>query len=217
MKFVFAPGCALYLYKPNLAAQVFQLLQQRFPELKEHTTCCHHDPQLAHGTQVINICPGCDRRYRTLYEGVSTISLWELLTDSHDFPFPDYQGRKMSILDACPSRDQEQIHDAVRKLAKRMNIELIEPKQTRTKSICCGDSFYGILPIEQVKKQMNKRAQNMPEDEVLVYCVSCVKSMHIGGKTPRYLVDLLFGEATVPGVAEPDKWHGMLDEFIEEH
>jgi hypothetical protein len=33
----------------------------------------------------------------------------------------------------------------------------------------------------------------------------------------RYLVDLLFAEETVPGVYEPDAWHGELDEFIAAH
>ena len=41
----------------------------------------------------------------------------------------------------------------------------------------------------------------MPAEDVVVYCVSCAKAMFIGGKRPRYLVDLLFGEATVPGTS----------------
>jgi len=57
----------------------------------------------------------------------------------------------------------------------------------------------------------------MPREDVVVYCVSCVKAMHIGGKRPRYLVDLLFGEETGPGVFEPVAWHAQLDEFIEAH
>jgi len=41
--------------------------------------------------------------------------------------------------------------------------------------------------------------------------------MYIGGKKPRYLVDLLFGEETVIGTFEPDEWHKELDKFIKEH
>ncbi|MCB2295413.1 hypothetical protein LGK95_18175 [Clostridium algoriphilum] len=43
------------------------------------------------------------------------------------------------------------------------------------------------------------------------------KSMYIGGKKPRYLVDLLFGEDTDPGIFEPDDWHERLNNFINEH
>ncbi len=217
MKNVFAPGCALYLYKPDLAEKMFHMLRKAFVGLEEHTTCCRHQPNLSADTRVINVCAGCDKRYRELYEGVSTISFWELLAESDDFQFPDYAGKQLAILDACPTRDQVRVHKAIRTLLERMNIELKEPERTGTKSTCCGDSFYGVLPVAQVKEQMNKRAAEMPVDDVVVYCVSCIKAMHIGGKRPRYLVDLLFKERTEPGVVEPEEWHGMLDEFIATH
>jgi hypothetical protein len=98
-----------------------------------------------------------------------------------------------------------------------MNIEIMEPKNTGTKATCCGDSFYGTLPVEQVKEQMRKRAKEMPCDNVVVYCVSCIKAMHIGGKKPRYMVDLLFGEDTGADTFEPNAWHEELQKFIDEH
>jgi hypothetical protein len=98
-----------------------------------------------------------------------------------------------------------------------MNISLAEPKNTGTKSICCGDSFYGVIPTEKVKQQMIKRTSEMPLDDVVVYCISCVKSVYIGGKRPHYLIDLLFEDETVPKTYDPDKWHKELDEYIEKH
>lgn len=217
MNNVFAPGCALYLYKPELAEKMLGVLQADFPGLKEHSTCCRHEPNLPVDTRVINVCAGCDKRYRELYEGVSTISFWELLAASSSFPFPDYGGQKMSILDACPTRDQQRVHVAIRTLLQRMNIQLCEPEKSGTRTTCCGDSFYGVLPVDQVKQQMAKRAAEMPENDVVVYCVSCIKAMHIGGRQPRYLVDLLFAEKTTAGTFEPDQWHAELDEFIAAH
>ena len=100
MKQVFAPGCTLLIYKPDLAARMFDWLKRENADLKEHTICCHHDPQLLGETCIINTCAGCDRRYRELYEGVSTLSFWESLAESDDFPFPDYNQREMTIADA---------------------------------------------------------------------------------------------------------------------
>ena len=217
MNNVFAPGCALLIYKPELADKIFRMFEDNSPGLTTHTTCCHHEPKQPEGTRVINVCAGCDRRYRELYQGISTISLWEMLAESDDFPFPDYGQQQMSIVDACPTRDQDRVHEAVRTLLKKMNIELVEPQRTKAKGTCCGDRFYGVLPVGQVKEQMKKRASEMPVDDVVVYCVSCIKSMHIGGKRPRYLVDLLFGEETHPGTFEPNLWHAELDKFIEAH
>jgi len=217
MKRVFAPGCALKIYKPELAQRMSEFLNQAFGKMEEHLICCRHEPQLKEETEVINVCAGCDRRYRTLYQGVSTVSLWEVLVENRAFVFPDYRGQAMSILDACPTRDQVRVHKAVRVLLKKMNIVLKEPEKTGIKSTCCGDSFFGALPVEQVKEQMRKCAAQMPADDVAVYCVSCCKSMHSGGKKPRYLVDLLFGEETVPKTFEPEAWHQELDAFIEAH
>ncbi len=217
MKKIFAPGCALMIYKPELGTKMLEFINSDLGDIDEHLICCRHEPNLDKGTQIINTCAGCDRRYRELYEGITTISLWEVLAKSKTFPFPDYKGKEMTILDACPTRDQDRVHNAVRELLKRMNIVLVEPEKTRTKGTCCGDSFYGVLPVEQVKEQMKKRAQEMPTEEVAVYCVSCTKSMYIGGKKPRYLVDLLFGEETIIGIFEPDEWHEQINNFISEH
>lgn len=214
MRQVYAPGCAFILYKPELTKKVLAFLNKSTGEIPEHLICCRYEPKLETGTQVINTCAGCDRRYRELYEGISTISLWEVLAESETFPLPDYSGMKMAVHDACPTRSEERVHSAIRKLLARMNIEVIEPKNTRAQAVCCGDSFYGILPVERVKEQMKKRSDEMPCEDVVVYCVSCIKAMHIGGKKPRYIIDLLFNEDTQIGIYEPDEWHSQLEKFI---
>jgi Fe-S oxidoreductase len=98
-----------------------------------------------------------------------------------------------------------------------MNITVVEPERTREKSTCCGDTFFGTLPVEEVLSQMKAKADTMPLDDVIVYCVSCSKSMFNGGKHPRYLIDVLFGEETVPKTFDPVLWHKELDDFIAAH
>jgi hypothetical protein len=213
----FAPGCALMLYKPATADRLHHILNENLGQIDWFMTCCRHEPQTVTKASIINVCPGCDKRFGNDYINVSTISLWEILADSDFFPFPDYHGRKMSIMDACPTRDQEKVQEAIRRIIKKMNITLIEPKHTRTKSVCCGDSFYGVLPTEKVKELMNKRTLEMPVDDVIVYCVSCIKSVYNGGKSPQYIIDLLFSDKTVPGTLDPDEWHKELDNYIEKH
>ena len=214
---VFAPGCAFMLYKPELAEKLHKVLIQGLGEMDLLLTCCHHDPKVTVPTEVINICPGCDKRFGNDYDQVSTISLFEILADIDFFPFPDYRGQSMAILDACPTRNKENIHLAIRKILAKMNINVVEPQKTGTNSICCGDSFYGTISTEKVKVQMMKRTAEMPEEDVVVYCVSCIKSVFIGGKKPHYIIDLLFGEPTLAKTFEPDEWHKELDEYIAAH
>lgn len=217
MKQVYAPGCALMIYKPELAEKVNGFLNTELGNIPQHLTCCRHEPKLENGMQIINICAGCDRRYRELYDGITTISLWEILANSKNFNYPDYKGVEMTIHDACPTRKEARVHDAVRQLLEKMNIKIIEPKETRENAICCGDSFYGILTSGQVKEQMKNRSNQMPCEDVVVYCVSCIKALYIGGKKPRYIIDLLFGEETIVDTYEPAEWHGELQAFIDSH
>lgn len=217
MDYLFAPGCALALYKPDLARAVHRFLQSVHGDMDILLTCCRHTPPIDAKMRVINVCPGCDRRYRENYETPRTISVWELLAESGAFPFPDHGGQTMSILDACPTRDQDRIHGAVRRLAGRMGIAIVEPARTRQSSTCCGDSFYGQIATAKVESLMAARAREMPADDVIVYCVSCANAVLIGGKRPRYLVDLLFGEETCPRTVDPDAWHAKLDAFVAAH
>ena len=216
-KLVFAPGCALMLYKPELATKLHTILNDHFGNVDMVLTCCQHDPQIKENTKVINVCPGCDKRFAEDYPGVSTISLWEILAETDFFPFPDYKERRMSIIDACPTREKASVQDAIRILLTKMNISLVEPAKTRSKSTCCGDGFYGEIQVDQVKKQMIKRTSEMPEENVVVYCVSCAKAVFIGGKHPQYMSDLLFDDETVRKTYEPDEWHAELRTYIEAH
>ncbi|MBU2649760.1 MAG: (Fe-S)-binding protein [Bacteroidetes bacterium] len=213
----FAPGCALMLYKPELAKKVHTILNNSIGVMDLHLTCCRHTPDFTQKANIINICPGCNKRYKNDYEQTTTESLWEILAELDDFPFPDYKGESMTILDACPTRDEDKIHNAIRLLLSKMNINVIEPAKTRKKGKCCGDTFYGVLSISKVKEQMKNRADEMPVSNVVVYCVSCTKAVFIGGKRPRYLIDLLFNEKTIKKTIEPDIWHKELDVYISEH
>lgn len=213
MKQVYAPGCALLLYKPRLSEKIHDFLKNHLHQMEMLTTCCRLHPDIEAGTQVINTCPGCNNRYKNNYTESTTISLWEILAKRDTFQFPDYKGETMTILDACPTRNESIVHDAIRTLLRRMNIEVIESEKTRETGSCCGDSYYGKKPVEYVMERMRSRADEMPVENVVVYCVSCVKSMYLGGKKPRYLVDLLFSECTDPQTYEPDAWHEELDTF----
>lgn len=217
MKYLFAPGCALILYKPHLVEKLQSFLNNHYGNMGQLLTCCRHTPGIASDTVIINVCPGCDRRYRENYENSPTVSLWELLSESKTFSFPDHKSKNMTIIDACPTRNQDRIHSSVRTLADRMNISIVEPTRTKRKGTCCGDTFYGKLPTEQVIDKMRAKADEMPVNDVLVYCVSCMQSVFTGGKRPRYLIDLLFAEDTEPKPCNPNQWHAELDEFIKNH
>ncbi|GHT00278.1 hypothetical protein AGMMS50276_25650 [Synergistales bacterium] len=214
----FNPGCALSIYKPSAEGAFFEYLQKHYePNIKLHKICCHHDPKVEKDSVIVNVCAGCYRRFSTLYEGVSTVSLWEVLDSVDAFDYPDYKGLRVSIHDPCPIRNKPQVHKAVRSLLKKMNIEIEEAAYHSGDSVCCGDSFYQNIPLEEVHAKMKERADSMPCQDVVVYCVSCIKSMYIGGKRPRHIGDLLLGEETSPQVYDTEAWHAQIGEYATRH
>lgn len=213
----FNPGCALSLYKPWAEERVLELLREHFGPVKLHKICCHHDPQLPAGATIINNCAGCDRRFRSLYPGIQTISLWEVLDQLPGLPLPHYEWLTLSVHDSCSYRPKPQVHKAVRSLLGKMGIDIVESAFSGTNSICCGDNFYGHIPIEEVRRFQKKRAAQMPCQDVAVYCVSCIKSMAVGGKTPHYMADLLLGEETDPQETDLVKYHDAVQAYIDTH
>lgn len=216
-KLVFAPGCALMIYKPELAEKIHQFLNDRLHGVEMLLTCCQHDPGLPENSKVINVCPGCDKRFSKDYKGVTTVSLWEVINENNFFVYPDYKGRKMSIIDACPTREVSIVQNSIRDLLIKMNIDLVEPKNTRKESTCCGDLYYGSIPTVKVKEIMTEKALEMPVNDIVVHCVSCIVAVCNGGKKPQYVADLLFNEESLPEIIDLDVWHSKLLDYIDAH
>lgn len=217
MKYIYAPGCALMSYKPHLADKLKEIADQKYGQTETLLACCFNKPDLEPGTCIITPCATCAQNYvKGFPECTSSFFLSEL-ADSEDFPFPDYGGVSMSIQDTCTAKTQPEVMDAIRKLLKRMNINLVEPAFSGKKSKCCGQIFYGKLSTDKVEDLMTKRAEEMPCEDVVVYCASCIMSMTVGGKRPRYIVDLLFGEPTDLKISGADEWNGRLRNFRESH
>lgn len=193
------------------------MLNNNFGYVRMHNICCHHDPKLPYGSTIINNCAGCDRRFRSLYEGIQTISIWEVFDSIENLKLPDYSGLKVSVHDSCAFRQKPQVHNAVRSLLNKMNIKVVDAEASGTKSVCCGDSFYPELSIQEVNKKQKERAAQMPCQDVVVYCVSCIKSMTIGGKTAHHMMDLVLNEKTEPQELNLKIYHDNLNKYIEEH
>jgi Fe-S oxidoreductase len=213
LPYVYAPGCALTAYKPELVEKILRALRQFLGDVPLYDTCCHADCELPDATTIINTCPGCNRRFKGKREGIATVSLWEVLAEYGGFPFPDYSGLTVAVHDACPTRGEPKLHEAVRTLLFRMNIRVAEPEFTMGSQRCCGDSACPDEPLPEIYARMKARADEMPAESVCVYCVSCAKAMYIGGKTPRYLPDLLFGERTDPTVYGENSVYRQLEPF----
>ena len=194
MKTLFAPGCALSKYKPELISSISRFLLDASIIDAVYQPCCKAEQKIEEPIMLITCCPGCSHKFETHIPNAKILSLWNVLLVT-DFPFPDYQGARMSIHDSCHARhrNSSEMQDSVRQLCRKMNIELVEPEYTRDHARCCGGSAGD---YETRKKLALRRALEFPENNVVVYCTGCVRSFSITHIAPRHVLDLLFSEPT---------------------
>ena len=215
MKYLYAPGCALMIYKPHLAEKLKTVIEEQYGKMETLLSCCFNTPNLEKGTCIITPCSTCNNRYRSLYKDNDCTSSYFLATlaESKTFPFPDYKGISMSIQDTCSGRTDDLYLDAIRKLLKRMNINIVEAAKSGKRGKCCGQTLYGKVPQEKVETFMRNRAQEMPEEDVVVYCASCIQGITLGNKRARFIIDLLFNEPTEADQSGIVSWNKRLVDF----
>lgn len=194
MKKLFAPGCALSKYKPELISKISRFLLNASIIDDVYPVCCKAEQKAENPAVLITCCPGCSSKFETQFPDTQILSLWKVLADT-DFPFPDYQGARMSIHDSCHARRRHssEMQDSVRLLCHKMNIKLIEPEYTRDSARCCGGSA---CDYEMRKEMAFRRAEAFSEKDVVVYCTGCTRSFSVTNVEPRHMLDLLFEEPT---------------------
>ena len=194
MQALFAPGCALSRHRHASIERMSQWMMREGIAGGLLTTCCKACRGSDERVTIIVCCPGCSHKFEALYPNASVVSLWKVLLNT-DFPFPDYHGEKMSIHDSCRARqrDSAEMQASARELCRKMNIALVEPLHTRETAVCCGGSAIDLVAR---KKMAQERAKEFSQEDVVVYCTGCTRSLSVTDKRPRHLLDLLFGEPT---------------------
>lgn len=210
-KYYFNPSCDLKKYKEEYISKITDLLGSYDIKLLINDLCCQKEYELENNIDhyalqqnetLITLCPECENSFAKKFQ-YNTISLWEVL-DELPLRLPQLPHLTVSIQDPCPIRKKTNIHDVVRSLLHKMGVQIVETEYNREKSKCCG-----FLPLKNKSEAyalpfMKERAGSMPMQDVMVYCVSCIKPMLLGGKNPLYLLDLIFEEKT-----------GIKKDFIE--
>lgn len=216
MKYIYAPGCALMAYKPHLAERLKAFAVKKYGPMDTMLTCCFDRPTLPEGTCIVTPCPTCVESYSKM-EGCTAVCLLNDIAEDEDFHFPDNEGVEMSIQDTCAARKQTDVLMSVRRILERMNIRLREPQFSGCRARCCGQVFYGKVDESKVIANMRRRADEMPCQDVVTYCSSCIMSMTVGGRRPRFILDLLFGEPTDMKDITPTRWNSCLADFRKSH
>ena len=216
---VFLSSCKNKAFYPEASAKLKDYLIDG-GYIDEYAGCCkpggpkHRD--LEPGADAIVLCHTCHAIVEE-HEPVATVTpVFDIILNDPAFPFPDYGGEAITVQDCWRARGRHDIHDAVRALLRKMNMEPVELEENRDESRFCGLTLlnklpaqmaelapkrYGSLepglfeprPLDEQMRMMQEQVSRIATPRVVSYCFACDGGLQRGGADSVALLDLLFG------------------------
>jgi Fe-S oxidoreductase len=217
-KYLFYPGCQLSASCPDYVEKSYRYLLEKETEgVGLMLGCCGapadwagRKDMMAESTQrfrrvwnelgepiFILACSSCIGTFDRYLPEIPYLSLWEIL-EQHGLPEEAVSGNghKLNVHDACSTRNNQAVHESVRKIASELGYKIEELHYSKSKAKCCG---YGGLVYfanrEQAEQFAEERIRESGED-LLVYCAMCKDLFIEKGKRTFHILDLIFGEAS---------------------
>jgi hypothetical protein len=215
---IFFPSCRNKIAYPGASEKLREYLIASY-HVETVAGCCRNEyRKLSPEDTAIVICNTCFGCCKKLSNVGNIISVWEIMDMDNQFHFPSYSGEKMTVQDCQRTVGRDNIHNAVRSLLKKMDIEFVELDENRNKSRFCGGiTAYmrqpvqnteitaqrdGINTVRNFKEQpkediicfMKEHAKQFTTEKIITYCVTCDEGIKMSGKKSIGLINLLFNE-----------------------
>lgn len=216
MSTYYYPSCKFTAFSPKTSEQISDYLAKRYGMTIQG--CCRPAHALmTEDDTAYCVCNTCSAICSE--DSPATVkSIWELLQNDDDFPFPDLHHETMTLQDCWRCYDRREEQDAVRAILRKINVDVIELKENFEKTKFCGTSLH--IPLvqanadfapkrfvenaagmfipkteEEQKALMVEHCSKIKTDKVICYCVPCTNGIRKGGKQGIHLMDLLFQNA----------------------
>ena len=213
MSRVYFPSCKYTAHSPESSQKIQKYLSERH-EISMTGCCGPNHGNLTEKDTAVYICCTCGAFLEEDAPQVKSVSVWEILQDDADFPWPDYHGEKMTVQDCWRVYDNRPQQDAVRSVLKRMHIDVVDIADCFDKTNFCGVSLLTPVPQrslefapvrfgenaknkflphteEEQKKMMEKHCKQFVTDKVICYCIACLGGLKLGNAHALHLMDLL--------------------------
>lgn len=219
-KAIFLPGCSLSSYSKELVMRTYEYLKGKYEDIGITFKCCGK-PTLAMGDmekfdkyysklrhtlesnnieEIIVACPNCYKTIGNNSKNIKVTSVYEIISE---FGVPNnvknnYSGIEFAVHDSCPVRKEKNIHDSVRYILKDLGVDIVEFKNNRENTVCCGaGGMVGVTNTNLALKQMKNRGNETTCENIVCYCESCCESLINSNKNILHLLDLLFNQEVI--------------------
>jgi NADPH-dependent glutamate synthase beta subunit-like oxidoreductase/heterodisulfide reductase subunit B len=222
-KRLFFTGCELPAVAPAHTRRLYQHLLQQDPRMGVLMYCCGAPAEilgleeesaeareqivLAMGDlgaeELMVACPQCQETLGERLPGIKLSSVWELLADTWD-PVYRLEDLRVAVHDPCRSRDDPEVHAAIRTLVRTCGAEVVETEYSHERTRCCG--FGG--KVENVDpvlfSKIAERAAGESSLPMVTYCTGCRTALRDAGNNTLHVLDLLMSRNAVDRALQPE-------------
>lgn len=211
-KYVFFPGCQLSGSSPEKVQKVYAYLTEKLSGgVALMLRCCGAPADWAGdqtlfqsslevlaaeleslgNPQLILACSTCHSVFRERFKGV--VSLWELMDNLGLPEGVGVSGGKLAVQDACTTRHEPVIQEAVRHILTKLGCEIEELPYSKERTKCCGFGGLTSFANPELGKTIVKDRINESTADYVAYCAMCRDNFASQGKRTVHLLDLVFG------------------------
>lgn len=141
---------------------------------------------------MIFACPSCKLMFSQYLPEMSGVFIYELMAkNSTGLQF--YPDGALSVFDPCSAREENSVHDAIRKLTSDGGITLEPLIHEKELARCCGYGGQVAIAAPRYAKEVTRRSASEGNNPYVAYCINCRDNFIREGKQVFHIFDLVFG------------------------
>lgn len=197
MPYIYFPGCKYTALSPENSKKIKTYLHEK--NGLTVTGCCRANYQMltADDTALV-VCPTCLFQLRETAPQAASMSIWEYLAEDEQFPWSDLEGKTITVQDCIDTADNPGWQHAVRKILRRMNVNIVEIEKSFEKADFCNiETSTSPEPKEMQMERLLEHCHAYTTDTVVCSCTGCCNSLRIAGVDGVHLMDFIVEHAVL--------------------
>jgi Fe-S oxidoreductase len=212
-RYMFFPGCQLGASDPRYVTASYRWLLAQESDTALVLSCCGAPAEWAgdeklHGDVIAKLrdhwitlgkptavfaCPTCKQMFQKYLPEIEGVFLYDLILQSGGSSRKNANGETVSVFDPCSSREEPQVQQAVRDLAKQAGFALEPLPLEKRLAACCSWGGQVKLAHPPYARYVTETRIAQSDKPYIAYCANCRDIFAVAGKPCYHILDVLFG------------------------
>ena len=141
---------------------------------------------------IIAGCPTCRKELEESVGG-EIMGIWDVLEEIGLPAGAHGLDRPAALHDSCGARGDRHTQQAIRDLAAKLGVELVETEYSGDRSPCCGYGGLAAYANPEVAGEITKKALERSDAPYITYCMACRDRFARQGRESRHILELVYG------------------------